>query len=265
MSGFSLEWLSLREPADLIGRNTDLLHATIHWLQGIDMPIIVDLGAGSGSTLRALEQAGLRNGLWRLVDNDGLLLNEALGRHLGDWMLEDHQSDLTIVDELPLGGARLVTASALFDLASEQLLEQLISRLPGGCALYSALNYDGVMSWTPKHPLDTQVTAAFNQHQRRDKGMGGPALGPQAVAFLAPLLESKGFNVEVAESPWRLDAKHTILLRELIAGIVAAVSASPEYLTAVDLADWQAFREQHAATGTCYVGHLDILAIPAVS
>jgi len=256
MSGFSLEWLSLREPADLSARNSDLMQEALHWLQARDTPIIVDLGAGSGATLRALERAGLRDGLWRLVDNDGVLLDAALRRHLAGWMLEDHQSDLTIVDELPLGGARLVTASALFDLASERLLEDLVARLPAGCALYSALNYDGDMRWTPEHPLDAQVVAAFNRDQRRDKGMGGQALGPQAVAFLTQQLESRGFRVQVAASPWQLADEDNGLARALITGIAAALA---DQIPAQALADWQHFREQ---AGNCYVGHLDLLALP---
>ncbi|MGH8463370.1 MAG: hypothetical protein ACRER5_04425, partial [Pseudomonas sp.] len=191
----------------------------------------------------------------------------------------DHQSDLSVVDELPLGGARLLTASALFDLASAPLLEQLVARLPTGCAIYAALNYDGDIRWTPRHPLDERVAAAFNQDQRRDKGLGGPALGPQAVTFLAPLLESEGFHVEVAESPWRLDGQQSPLVQELVRGIAAAVSGSlaaadtadepaenlTEALTAAALADWRVFREQHADSGTCYIGHLDLLATPSTS
>ena len=257
MSGFSLEWLSLREPADLSARGSGLLQEALRWLQAWGTPIIVDLGAGSGSTLRALERAGLRAGLWRLVDNDGALLDAALHRHLAGWMLEDHQSDLTVVDELPLGGARLVTASALFDLASERLLENLVARLPDGCGLYSALNYDGDMRWTPAHPLDAQVVAAFNEDQRRDKGMGGPALGPEAVAFLTRLLESRGFHVRIATSPWQLTPQDGNLQRALVTGITAAVA---DRIPAAALAEWQQFRER---TGSCYVGHLDLLALPA--
>lgn len=256
MSGFSLDWLSLREPADLSARDNDLLQDALRWLQDRDTPIIVDLGAGSGATLRALERTGLRDGLWRLVDNDGALLDAALRRHLAGWMLEDHQSDLTIVGELPLGGARLVTASALFDLASESFLDQLVARLPSGCALYSALNYDGDMHWGPAHALDAEVVAAFNRDQRRDKGMGGQALGPQAVAYLTQLLEERGFRVQVAASPWRLSSEDSTLMEALVTGIAAAVA---DQFPAQALADWQHCQEQ---ADSCYVGHLDLLALP---
>ena len=261
MSGFSLEWLNLREAADLQARDRGLLQAAMQWLQTMDTPIIVDLGSGSGSTLRALEQAGLHKALWRLVDNDGKLLDAALQRHLGKWMLEDYQADLSIVNELPLGGAALVTASALFDLASEQFMEQLARRLPEGCALYSALNYNGVMSWSAQHPFDAQVVSAFNRDQQRNKGMGGPALGPQAVAFLRTLLEGSGFSVEVAESPWKIEGQsQRQLLLALVEGIAEAVSNT---LPAEEVAEWHRFRQQHVDNDSCYVGHLDLLALPA--
>jgi hypothetical protein len=59
------------------------------------------------------------------------------------------------------------------------------------------------MTWTPEDPQDEAVTAAFNRHQRGEKGLG-PALGPEAGERGAVIFEAAGFSVTTAESPWRL-------------------------------------------------------------
>ena len=52
--------------------------------------------------------------------------------------------------ELPLDGVRLVTASALLDLASAAWVEALAERLAAaGVGLYAALSYDGRTEWEP--------------------------------------------------------------------------------------------------------------------
>lgn len=263
MSGFSISWLDLREPADIGGRDKDLAMKALVALrdeQAAMAPrLAVDLGAGTGSTLRALLDLGGDDILWRLVDLDGALLDEALLRHGQDFVIEDHQADLNIVEELPLSGARLVTASALFDLVSQQFVELLCSRIAvQGTGLYAALNYDGSMQWQPEHPFDAQVLAAFNHDQRRDKGFG-EALGPDATRALQLALEPRGYSVQVAQSPWRLDGAHAELVIALVNGIADAVL---ETLDEESLAQWRKFRVDHAPSGTCIVGHTDLLALP---
>ncbi|MES2676243.1 MAG: class I SAM-dependent methyltransferase [Pseudomonadota bacterium] len=264
MSGFSISWLDLREPADVKARAKPLAVEALNWLEskgsGCDS-ILLDLGSGTGSSLRALSALGARNIVWRLVDNDGDLLNEALKRHAKNALIEAYQADLTLVDELPFGGARLITASALFDLASREFVDSLVERLSRQrTAIYAALNYDGTTEWTPPHPLDTAVLNAFNQDQRRDKGFGN-ALGPDASNYLKQVLEVEGYTVAMATSPWQLDAKDHALVGELIQGIASAVRH--EYgLNPKELAEWQAFRLAHANQGSCRVGHMDLLALP---
>lgn len=50
--GFAPQWLALREPADRAARDTALLARAAH-LAG-PAPVIVDLGAGTGASVRAL-------------------------------------------------------------------------------------------------------------------------------------------------------------------------------------------------------------------
>lgn len=264
MSGFSISWLNLREPADVAARNKPLAHKALEWLELIPAPIVVDLGSGTGSTLRALSSLGGHGDndkLWRLVDHDGDLLDEAVRRHAKEFQVEDHQSDLAIIEELLFGGARLVTASALFDLVSADLVNNLVKRLTEkGIGVYAALNYDGETSWSPPHPSDAGVLAAFNQDQRRDKGLGA-ALGPDASTYLQTVFTQAGYQVSVAPSPWHLTKHDAELVRELINGI-ANVVTKHSVLSKGAIAVWREFRLAHLQDGECTVGHQDLLALP---
>jgi len=267
MSSFSIAWLDLREAADFAARDKLLATQALNWLgQAIDPispdRIVVDLGAGTGSTLRALTKLGAINIVWRLVDLDGKLLDEALRRHGKNYLIEDYQADLTVIAELPLSGAHIVSASALFDLASTDFIDALIERIEARkTAVYTALNYDGTTTWTPAHALDEKVLAAFNQDQQRDKGFGGAALGPQCTAYLQQVLEDKGYSVSIRPSPWQLGAKDQAMVSELINGIANAVSEGYD-LTASELKEWKDFRLSHLTDGDCTVGHWDLLAVP---
>ena len=86
MTGFSISWLDLREKADFAARNKQLLIQALAWLRAghdalVANAIVVDLGAGTGSTLRAMTalnfSLGVNHILWRLVDQDGDLLDTA--------------------------------------------------------------------------------------------------------------------------------------------------------------------------------------------
>lgn len=264
MSGFSVDWLDLREPADFAARDKTLAAQLVHHLQADTeiSPIIVDLGAGTGSTLRALTTLGAHRCVWRLVDHDPTLLNEALRRHGQQEIVEDYEADLLDVGALPLGGATLLSASALFDLVSAPVVDALVARLKKhGTACYAALNYDGRTQWSPVHPLDDAVLNAFNADQRRDKGLG-LALGPDSAACLKSALEGAGYTVYTADSSWRLDHTQATLLSALIEGIAGAV-ADGYGLDPQALAEWQQFRLRHISQGSCLIGHTDVLALAA--
>ncbi|MGM0631572.1 MAG: class I SAM-dependent methyltransferase [Pseudomonadota bacterium] len=268
MSGFSIDWLDLREDADRRARDGALLEQARQWLAGPGTgAIVVDLGAGTGSTLRALtaDHSHATPLSWRLVDHDRELLAEAQRRHGQRHRIEACPTDLARVTDLPLAGARLVTASALFDLVSANFLETLASTLKAGdsrssTGVYAALNYDGMTRWSPAHPLDDLVLDAFNKDQRRDKGFG-PALGPDAGARMEQIFTHAGFTVRTASSPWNLDGTDQAMVDALIEGIAGAVEPDSR-LDASSLKDWVRFRQSNAATGTCIVGHTDILALP---
>lgn len=259
MSGFDLSWLDLREPADHAARDRDLLERAASYLRtGADAPLAVDLGSGTGSTVRAFGGRATAT-RWRLVDNDARLLEAASSRLAPVGAAERVRADLTQLPSQILDGARLVTASALFDLVSERFVGDLAARLgERRIGLYAALNYDGVMRWEPPHPCDVAVVDAFNRHQTGNKGFG-PALGPAATPALRRAFEARGYEVRVAPSPWRLATPDATLHASLIAGVLSAVGETG-LVAADELAEWA--RRRGEPGQRCEIGHLDLLALP---
>tara|TARA_B100002051_G_scaffold250023_1_gene261162 strand:+ start:558 stop:1397 length:840 start_codon:yes stop_codon:yes gene_type:complete len=269
MSGFSIEWLNLREASDHKARDRHLLKTAANWLNDLKSKdkVIVDLGSGTGSTIRGLQRyTTLAPSIqWRLVDNDPELLAEAVHRHSEEYSIESFLVDLSATQKLPLESASLITASALLDLVSSNFIRdlcQLIKEKNEGRPLgfYSALNYDGCIKWTPFHPLDAAILMNFNTDQRRDKGFG-PALGPDATDFLKTQFHSTKFQCLSAKSPWLLGSADYLLTESLINGI-SGVAIQTGGLTNSDIQDWKTFRIENVRTGTCYLGHTDILVLP---
>jgi SAM-dependent methyltransferase len=253
VTGFSADWLALREPADAAARDAALRIEAAAYADR-RAGFILDLGCGTGSTVRALPIAPAR---WRLVDNDPRLLAEA-ARRTG---AETVAADLAELDPALVEGAALVTASALLDLVSRPWLEALAGHLASaGAGLYAALNYDGRMLWDDAHPLDAGVVAAFNAHQRGDKGFG-PALGPDAATALTAIMELYGYRVASAASDWRLGPDDAALQKLFLEGVASAVRETGEVDPAA-IDGWLAHRLATIPTTRCTVGHIDLLCLP---
>src|SRR5262245_18728324 len=145
MSGFSADWLMLREPYDLRSRNPVVLDAVFDLLADKPSVAIIDLACGTGSTFRALSPRVSAPQNWRLVDNDLSLLARAPGSSPPRITLTAAPVDLNRDLEAAFDGpADLVTTSALLDLVSSDWLNRLAvevaaRRLP----VYAALSYDG--------------------------------------------------------------------------------------------------------------------------
>jgi trans-aconitate methyltransferase len=259
MSGFDKGWLALREPVDLQARDQSILAAAIKTVSDTVNPVILDIGCGTGSTFRALSSALHGPATWRLFDNDRKLLDEAVRLH-GE-AVETVQGDLCDIEALPLSAATIVTASALFDLCSQEFITRFCEKIARtGTGLYAALNYDGIMQWSKTHPLDEVVTAMFNAHQLNDKGFGR-ALGPSAWKALAVALEGHGYRVTTASSPWVMTAANAELQILFLKGIVHAVLEYGE-LDEAEILDWSKFRRRmiEQENSLCRVGHQDVLA-----
>ncbi|MEQ9326215.1 MAG: hypothetical protein RJQ21_02850 [Rhodospirillales bacterium] len=279
MGGFSPEWLALREPADLVARSPVVLQAMRDVFAGQTLCKVCDLGSGTGSSVRAFASWLPRRQEWHLLDHDSANIAAAhkeLARWAerssmeGDRMLLKGQGRLLAVhfatvdlaggeDFIP-EGVDLVSASALFDLASAEWLDRLAERIvTRGLSLLSTLNYDGAMQFKPADPLDGSVVAAFNRHQAGDKGFG-PALGPKAGEYLAEKLESLGYKVVTATSPWWMGSADAGLKAATFEGVVTAV-AETGAVDPAGLDRWAALRRGNLAEMT--VGHIDLFATPA--
>ncbi len=252
--GFSADWLALREPADHAARDGGLLRRAAR--AAGPGPVILDLGCGTGSTVRALAPHLPEGAVWRLVDNDADLLEHAVAAAEATGAVAlPFCLDLDDLDALPVEGVTLITASALLDLVSESWLRALAAR--GEAPVYAALSYNGKMQWHPADPADHQVTAVFNRHQTGDKGFG-PAMGPAAVTQGAAVFRDAGFEVTQAESPWSLGPGETALQRVLVAGIAEAAIE----LGTSGAREWGEMRAARAPEAHCRIGHGDMLAMP---
>jgi hypothetical protein len=260
MSGFSAEWLALREPYDLAARNPVVLSAVADAFRDQTSISIVDLACGTGSTLRAICGHLPSRQSWRLVDNDlGLLARASPLERPPNINVVTRPIDLVRDLELALDGPLdLITMSALLDLVSLEWLDRLAieaaaRRLP----VYAALTYDGRTALDPDESFDDEILTSFNTHQRTDKGFG-PALGPIAAERAIARFEHVGYRVAQGQSDWVLQPRDRALQEALFAGW-AAQSASASGASA-----WLARRRSHLVAGrsNLAVGHVDFFARP---
>lgn len=249
--GFDADWLFLREPADHAARDKALLAAAVE--AAGPSPVILDIGCGTGSTIRAFGDRLGANARWRLVDNDPLLLERASAATQN--AVETVLLDIRDAEALPLDGVTLVTASALLDLVSDDWLSRLAATLKTrSIPFYAALTYDGVMRWEPDLVEDAAITAAFNRHQKQDKGFG-MALGPDAHGRAVEHFRASGYETREASSPWLLGEGTERLGREFTDGVARAAAAAG----AVVASSWA---EQRRKPTNITVGHHDLLATP---
>jgi SAM-dependent methyltransferase len=245
---FSSNWLALREPADRAARDGALAAALGDWAaartRALGRPLlVVDLGCGTGASHRALSPL-LPGARWRLTDNDPALLAEAAGRTGAHTLC----LDLAATPEIALDGADIVTASALFDLASAAWIDRLAGALAPGAAMLAALSYDGIETWDPADPAEAEGLAAFHAHQVGDKGFG-PSLGPGGAAYLAQALARGGREVRRAPSPWRLSRSRDGALIEALADGAAGAAAQAAHAAGA------AAQAAHAADAAAQAAH----------
>ena len=286
MSNFSAEWLALREPADRAARAPELIARIAQWSSLNEHITVVDLGAGTGSCLRALAPQILSRQTWRLVDRSGALLDSAntclaawaalrglsVRRVRRCWRVEGKNANYKITfeekdlaDGLASIGpvADLITVSALLDLTSADWCRDLARWCSiTGANLYACLNYDGQFYFNPPHSSDGAIRDAINRHQRNDKGFG-PALGSGAVKVLMEELTAVGYKYLTAPRPWLLDPNSGALQTELVRGW-SAVARDDSRANAAQALCWRNFRLDaiDAGQSSLKVGHVDLWAWP---
>ncbi|MEJ7685822.1 MAG: class I SAM-dependent methyltransferase [Variovorax sp.] len=293
MTGFSADWLALREPIDHAARERSAaaldLQALSVRLRGDRSELrVLDLACGSGANLRELAPRLGGTQRWLLVDNDPALL-AALPTAMSEWAhahgfgWRNDAGRLSIegagweaevqlrcidlasaMDTVPFADAHLVTASALLDLVSDTWLEALVVHTrAAACAVLFALSVDGHVAWEPGDPDDAEVHRLFTAHQRRDKGFGD-SLGCEAAARAVVRFEASGFRTVRAQSDWQIDAAHgsraIAMLSAMAQGIAAAALEQHPAAHAL-VGGWKARRLALAGRSSLRVGHVDLFAM----
>lgn len=251
MSGFSPEWLALREPADFAARSRKVMDACASYFENHPQVRICDLGAGTGASVRAFTPL-FADVQWTLVDHDPANLAVAQQRHPG---IATKVCDFARDPACWPVDTMLVTATALLDLTSQAWIDRFVAalrakRLP----LLCTLTVDGNLALTPPHPLDAQVFDAFRAHQHGDKGFGA-ALGGDAAAYFETGLRKIGYDVTADDSPWRIERGE--LLSQLLEGMAGAVRETGRVS---DIDVWRRAVQKHAVLFV--VGHRDLFAAP---
>ena len=155
MTGFSGQWLQLREAADhrsrcsFDGKLAMIAASPLH---------VVDLGCGTGSNLRFLTRKFTRVQHWACLDNDAELL--ATLRQQADpdakYSLDTIRTNLadditTLLDRCCADSQTLVTGSALLDLVSASWIDAVAStcaRSASACMVCTDLRRPyGAIAW----------------------------------------------------------------------------------------------------------------------
>jgi hypothetical protein len=279
--GALAEWLALREAADAAARSETVTNAVVDVLSRHDRLRVLDLATGTGSNVRFL-MPRLRSPLqrWLTLDRSRVLLDHIPRRMTeagydvaptsNGWELRSNRVacliETKVIDlaTIPRGDVldspHLVTASALLDLVSDVWLRSLAAWcLDMRAAALFAITYNGRSSCSPPEPEDRVVLELFNRHQRTDKGLGGPAAGPGAVASVVRAFDEAGYLVVREASDWNIGPEAVSFQRELIHGWAHAASEIDPG-AALTIAGWRERRLVHVADGRSHlvVGHDDV-------
>ncbi|MEL7543384.1 MAG: class I SAM-dependent methyltransferase [Pseudomonadota bacterium] len=262
MSGFSADWLALREEADSRSRSGKVLAAARARFVDASEISICDLGSGTGVSVESFTGLFPPRQRWRLVDIDADNLQRARVRNSGrdELAIETVVHDLAAAPAIWGAGTDLVTATALFDLVSRDWLEGFVAALAEArLPLLATLTYDGRHVFSPEHRFDDVMHRAFDFHQTGEKSFG-LALGPSACTTMIEMLRAHGYEVTTGDSAWQLSAgRDGALIEELLRGWAAAVTDAG--LVEKDTVDvW--LKARIGCSETLLVGHTDIFAVP---
>ena len=241
------EWLVLREPADAEARSVELAERLGRHLPA-GRVVIHDLGGGSGAMGRWLAPRLPQPQHWVVHDRDEELLELAAAG------FETRCSDITRLTPEDLADGSLIVASALLDMLTADELTRMLGACTG-LPMLLALTVTGRVALTPEEPLDAQLGAAFNAHQRR-RGR----LGPDAVEAAVEQLPGE---VIVRPSPWRLDAADADLMTKWFGGwVTAACEQEPALAAEADAYRDRRLAQADAGRLAVTVDHADLLVLP---
>lgn len=204
---FATDWLHERYRFDVAARNPKVEAACLQYLARHPNISIIDIGAGTGANFIYLSEKLPQSQQWALVELNPSLLKRARER-LKIWaaakgyaVREERQSldfqrneqhihvqflqgsFLELPQLLQPEQYHLVTASAVFDLLSAQMLSKLIQTFhQNRLALLATLNYES-MAYLPTDAEDGHWIGLYEAHMQREQDFGR-ALGPECSDFL---------------------------------------------------------------------------------
>jgi hypothetical protein len=254
------QWLGLREAADGAARDRGLVER----VRGVvgRTPVIHDLGSGTGSMGRWLAPRLGGAQRWIMYDRDPELLERAAAGMAGvtgadgaPVAVQTRCADITTLTPADLAGAALVTCSALLDMLTAADVDAVVAACADRPALFT-LSVVGEITLTPADPLDAEIGAAFNAHQRR-----AALLGPDAADAAAEAFRRRGATVHTRATPWRLGPDQAALAAEWLRGWVgAAVEQRPDLAGRAAAYSERRLAESTSGDLSVTVGHKDLLA-----
>jgi SAM-dependent methyltransferase len=300
MTGFSTQWLSLRESADHRARHTGLCQELHQYFEKTQPALgksellpfrVTDLGCGSGSNLRALAEDFPAFQHWTLIDYDPALLKAARETLLkwADQVLpndaykgtdKDADLDTHAAIRFLKNGKNIIVRFMQVDLAKN--IEHVLA---GTTDLITAAAFYDLVSpeWITRFcqalhtPLFTVLTydgtekwtpahfadeSVLNAfHAHQTTDKGfGLSAGPGAVEMIRTQLSARKFHVRLEKSPWLLNVPKDQALMKALATGSAAAVAETKKVSTADLEAWLGARMQ---AQTCEIGHWDLFAIPS--
>ena len=105
------------------------------------------------------------------------------------------------------------------------------------------------------------VRELMNLHQRTDKGLGGPAAGPEAWAAAERVFAEAGYRIERATSDWLVEPRDREFQRQLIEGWAHAASeVAPRHAEHDCGLAQRRLAHVDAGRSRIVVGHVDMAA-----
>lgn len=226
---FATDWLEERYRFDVAARNPSVEAACLQYFSKATDIRIIDIGAGSGANLVYLADKLPPLQHWALLDLNPKLLKAARTR-IKNWGIAKgyevsehgdqislerparrievqlvHGSMLKLAKIFNLSSYHLATASAVLDLLTADMADQLLKTLhTHRLALLATLNYQQ-MEYFPREKADKRFIKQYEEHMQREQDFGR-ALGPACVAHLQQVYQNLPTGTfQMGPSRWQIE------------------------------------------------------------
>ncbi len=261
ISAYPTHWLETRYPFDSEGRHPVLESQVLTYLQGLQSPAVVDVGAGYGANYNYFAPKLTEAVNWHLLEHDPLLI-EAMRAIVPRRVNLIEHSLLDISSAIDLPKMDLLMANAVFDLFSEaQFLTFAKPVFEAKLPMYLSLNYTG-MGFEPENNDDAEMIALYEAHMQRPQSFG-QAMGAEGPEKMKALLTELGYKVQMAPSYWHIGPENEVMQSYLLGFMESAIGEmlrSPE--EQARLGDWIAEKRSALSLGalSMWVSHQDLWA-----